>query len=554
MAKSKKLPIKQSVPPEDVFQWFDIIYPTNKQGRRTLEDLIIGRGALNYVPYSLLNYVMTPENRRSSPICKSIVIEKRYRDTDHTKALSTFYSKSFRQVDTECVRLHFFASRIRQSDLNNLEKHHHSYLGFVVLRPFDQRRIGRTVLKRHYYDSDLEFSTCYGAFEVNIGGSQHSLLGPAFIEQDTMVAACASSAIWMSTTTLSRRYDLPQCSTSEITEKASQYLIGNRPMPSKGLLPQQMVHCLKEMGYDPVLLGASEVDQAKHDIYTYIESEIPPILLCELLEGGNHTIVGVGHGYQLPIDNPALSEVDWPGESPLHFARSSEWVPYFLVNDDQRGLYLRLRFIESDLSIYLNSLGINQPSQDMLSNWTCPVSIELDFLYVNAPKTKCIANVWGILIPLPQGVLLTGDQAERKAARFIRHWHWDYNVPLPQDLVLRTYLTRSNEYKRKITDSAMDVFLSSLIRGKPMPRWIWVTEVSTKASYNTAGENGRIINGTIIIDATSNAFTPDFLVIHYSTNHFSTIATMVPQHTDAEQALSWVWQSKGSSSYSGFSR
>ncbi|GAI08389.1 unnamed protein product, partial [marine sediment metagenome] len=72
------------------------------------------------------------------------------------------------------------------------------------------------------------------------------------------------------------------------------------------------------MDYDPLLVGVTSQKQAKHDIYSYIESEIPPILLCEFSHTGeSHAIVGVGHGYNLPITNPLKTKVEWPGEPPL---------------------------------------------------------------------------------------------------------------------------------------------------------------------------------------------------------------------------------------------
>ena len=559
MAKQKKTLSVEEVTLEDPYQWFSIIYPTNKKARQEIEDLFVVKGTLNPVPYAILDYILAPQAGKSTPVCKTIVIEHKYRDKDHSKALSSYYAKSFRQVETECTRLHFFARRLPLDFLDTKSKQEleRSYLGFCVLRPFTRRRIGRTVLRRLRYQPTLEFPTCQGVFEVHLAGHKLSFKGSAFIEQDTMVAACASAAIWVSTTIMGTRFGLQQRSTSEITQLATQYLIENRPMPSEGLITEQMLHCLRTMDYDPLLVGITNQKQAKHDIYSYIESEIPPILLCNFVSGEGHAIVGVGHGYNLPITNLLKTRRGWPGEPPLEFARSSEWVPSILVNDDQRGPYRKLTFIEDaqTLTQRINRIHPNVNVADLeLEEWRCPIAIDANMRFAGYSGGEEIANIWGIIIPLPQGVLLTADQAESKSARVIRWWHWRNRVPLPGDLVLRTYLVPSNEYKERAKASGMDPFVKSLIAGKPMPRWIWVTEISSVKSYNSSNLEDWLINGQVIIDATSNAFTPDFLLFHYIIDSQTILVTMRPEHKDAEQAFSRYWVSSKDSKYAGWIR
>lgn len=558
MAKKEEA-LTTELPPENPYQWFSIIYPVSKKGRGEIEDQLLVKGTLNPVSNAILDYILTPPVGKSIPICKTVVVEHRYRDKDHSKALSSYYAKSFRQVETECTRLHFFTRRLPSDflDTKSTKELKRSYLGFCVLRPFTRRRIGRTVLKRLRYQPVLEFPTCQGVFEVNLAGHKISFEGSAFIEQDTMVSACASAAIWVSTTIMGTRFGLQQHSTSEITQLATQYLIHNRPMPSEGLSAEQMLHCLRAMDYDPLLIGADSQKQAKHDIYSYIESEIPPILLCNFPpKNKNHAIVGVGHGYNLPITNPFKARVEWPDEPPLEFAGSSEWVPSILINDDQRGPHRKLTFIEDKqtLTQRINRIYPNVNVTDLeLEEWRCPIAIDVNMPFSGYSGEE-IANIWGIIIPLPQGVLLTAEQAERKSARVILWWHLRNKVPLLKDLVLRTYLVPSNEYKERAKASGMNSFVKSLIAGKPMPRWIWVTEISSVKSYNSSNPEDWLINGQVIIDATSNAFTPDFLLFHYIIDSQAILVTMRPEHKDAEQAFSRFWVSSRDSKYAGWIR
>lgn len=557
MAKRIKSPT--SLPPiEEIYESFELLYPQRRKDRERIKDIIVGKHVINAVPYSILDYILSPQVGKSAPTCRTIVVERRYYDRDHAKALSAFYAKSFRTVDKECIRLHFFRSRLSEVDLGNLEKQANFYLGFCVIRPFALRKIGRTVLAKLTSQPGLEFPTCHGNFEVNIGGSKLAIEGPAFMEQDAMVAACASVALWMSTTTLARRFALTECSTNEITERATQYLVQNRPMPSIGLHYDQMIHVLRTMGYEPILLGAIEQKEAKHSIYSYVESEIPPILLCRLATGEDHSIVVVGHGYQLPLEKLALTKVSWLDEPPLVFARSSEWVPYYLIHDDQRGLYRKLTFIEPNRSLLEACVRKAHPGIDVnnlgLDEWYCPVAIDMNMPNAEYLGGEEIANVWGIIVPLPPNVLLTSEEAERKSARLIRYWHWRNDLPIPDDLVLRTYLIPSNEYKRRIEDSKMDTFVKRLYRGKPMPRWIWVTEISSIDSFNSPEPSKWLIDGEVIIDATSNPWTPDFLAFHYIRDNMGIVATMKPEHRDAEQALQRRWFSPKDTRYPGWIR
>lgn len=548
---------KQEPALEEPYEWFDLLYPRRRKDRQEIERLVTGKSPLNSVPYAILDYILSPEEGRSTPVCRTVVVERRYYDRDHARALSTFYCRSFRDVKKECTRLHFFRKRLTEVDLGNLELQADSYLGFCVIRPFPYRRIGRTVLAGLRSQPNLEFPTCKGHFQVNIGGSRLSIEGAAFMEQDTMVAACASTALWMSTTILARRFGLAECSTCEITERAAQYLIQDRPMPSEGLLCEQMLHALRTMNYDPVLLGVKSQEQARHLVYSYVESEIPPILLCNLAEGGDHTIVAVGHGYQLPIETPRLSEIAWPNERPLRFARSSEWVPYFLVNDDQRGPYRRLTLIEPETTRLREHIERTYPGLDTsklnLEEWHCPVMLDIS-MPLRGTTGGEIANIWGIIVPLPQGVLLTSEHAEKKAARLLRLWHDQADMPLPNDLVLRTYVVPSNDYKRRIEQGGMHVFVRRLLRGKPMPRWIWVTEISSIDSYNSSDPSRWLIKGQIIIDATGSAWTPDFIAFHYVEGGPGIVATMKPDHEDAEEALQQVWYSRRDRPYPGWIR
>lgn len=536
---------------EEQFQFFNLFNPTNHRGREELQALLTGEGALNLAPYSILNHLLAPKFRQKRPNCKTVIEETRYRDKDHTKAISSMYSKSFRGVASECNRLHFFSDYISNPNVVNLNKYNNSYIGFCVIRPFSRRRIGRTFLKKPVDAPAFEYHTCQGQQDVHIGGRRLKLKGSAYMEQDGMVAACATTSLWMSTTILAQKFGQRQLSTSEITQKATECIVGNRPMPSHGLNADQMIYCLRDMDYDPLLEQVYDQRGAAFSLYSFIESEIPPILLCDLASGGHHTLVGIGHGFQTPVTDPQRNQADWPDEPPLSFARSNEWVPYFLVNDDQRGIYRKIHILnipEENLIQELKDVIVKyHPDADLndlnLHEWKCPILIDNDLPHADiSEKTEPeIANILGILVPLPHGVVLTAEQAEAKAARVIRLWHWTNQKTVPTNLVLRTYLSPSNEYKERIANSSIHSFVKYMIQGKPMPRWIWISEISSIDNHNTPNPNNRLLLGEVLNDATSGALTPDFLSFHLVDDEEGILATMMPEHKDTEEALIDFW-------------
>lgn len=538
------------------YESFELLYTDRKGDLKKLKEILGIDKALSLSPHSLLEYLLSPKEGESTPACKSIIVENRYYDKDHSDAFSKFYCKSFRFVKRECIRLHFFSSRIPVDAIFDLEKKAKYYLGFCVVRPFPSRTIGRTVIARLRDKPALEFPTCKGKFSVNIAGSSMTIEGPAFIEQDALVSVCASASIWMSTTTMANRYNLYSSSTSQITINANQQLLSRRAMPSTGLTYEQMMQALDTMNYDPLLIDEPERDEMLHSIYTYVESEVPPILLCNTISGEGHTIVAIGHGYQFPIDNPKMTEAKWLRESSLFFARSSAWVPHYLIHDDQRGIYRKLTPIEPDPELLLSRIRDNYGDIDIsnirLDKWKCPIAIDLPA--AGNSQRQEIANIFGVIVPLPGNVILTGKQAESKSARMIRLWHWLSHTSPPDNLVLRTYLIPSNEYKKRIIESDINGFVKAMYRGKPMPKWVWVTEVSSIESYNAPEPEEWLIRGEVIIDATSNPWVPDFIAFHYITDTVSVLVTMKPEHETAEQSFKGGCESKSDKPYPGWIR
>jgi len=309
------------------------------------------------------------------------------------------------------------------------------------------------------------------------------------------------------------------------------------------------MQALKMMGYGPVIFGETDPFEALYEVYCYVESEIPPVLLLALPDGNYHAVTAVGHAHKRPLQSAIHITIERLRKTILKYYRSSEWVPYFYVNDDQRGIYRELRFLEPIPAEIKRGIIANQRNAGLsakiavdLKKWHCPVSIKIDSTLPNVPK-ETIANLWGVIVPLPKGVTLTHMEAESKAVDIIYRCATRRKLTLPDDLVLRAYLTRSNHYKSKLAERTdMSNFVRVFYQGKPMPRWLWIFEMSTSKLMNTARLDDIRIRGELVLDATSNPWPNDFVAFHWiDASNMGNLITMSQDDAGINIALSGMW-------------
>lgn len=90
---------------------------------------------------------------------KSIIIEDNYIDRDFSNELSNFYSKTFRSRYGYCQRLHFIKESFSDEDdfLNRFNNNDITYLGYIVRRPLEVGKVGRTLILPKNFDNFLSF-------------------------------------------------------------------------------------------------------------------------------------------------------------------------------------------------------------------------------------------------------------------------------------------------------------------------------------------------------------------------------------------------------------
>ena len=177
---------------------------------------------------------------------KTVIIEEVYVDRDFLEDYSAYYARCFQDYGRFCARFHFFSLTFDEQSFFSLLEGNESaisvedlkknYLGFVVIKPLPDAIIGRTCLAVYEDDGKRRNYPAIRDYPVNLCGINLSVKSLAYQEQDTVVAACATSALWSVFHSTGMLFQHEILSPVEITRRATEYVpIDNRAFPSSGL-------------------------------------------------------------------------------------------------------------------------------------------------------------------------------------------------------------------------------------------------------------------------------------------------------------------------------
>ena len=252
------------------------------------------------------------------------------------------------------------------------------------------------------------------------------------------------------------------------------------------------------MGYDPKLWQYPDAERLVEACYVHIESGIPPILNIyfprQKMNGtiieGLHAITAVGH----------LLDTNYRRNAPFFNDRmyvASEFVPSFIINDDQNGPYLLA--------------DVSQAPRDEL-----PYRAKIR---IRRGNSSIIGYCAGLLIPFPPRVWLPGTSAMRLAAYWLNHFISKQMIPDNQ-IVLRPFLIRSNDYKEFLLKECANIprasrkFIS-VYRSLSLPRYIWVVQYGYLNDWIGSDCDHLPIQGEFVFDSTlAPAVKPDWLCMH----------------------------------------
>lgn len=279
---------------------------------------------------------------------KVIVVEAGYIDGDYLDDVANFYVKSFDDYERRCKRLHFFADEWTETELAEAlraapppDRLQGSYLGFVVARPLPQAVIGRTVLKTYDTDQDRRHYPTIRPYEANLYGTSLQIDSLAFQEQDTVLAACATVALWSAFHKTSTLFGTTTPTPAEITRSATAGVYSVRPVPSKGLYVPQMARAVREVGLEPEVFECTGILPLLSLLVAYLELGIPPILGLSL-EGRDpgrdlHAVAVTGYSLR---ESRVHNREEQAGGVPIR--RIGLRVDELYVHDDGHGPFAKI--------------------------------------------------------------------------------------------------------------------------------------------------------------------------------------------------------------------
>lgn len=228
---------------------------------------------------------------------KTVIVEYNYIDKDYFLDYSYFYSRSFESHERFTTRLHFFSKSFskqrfrklfeRDEEIEDLLKN--SYLGFVVVKPIKQRNepfIGRTLLKTYpKYDGNEQRHYLTNSYPVSLFGFPLTIESLPYQTQDTMVAKCATTAIWVSLYALNALFETQIQSPFEITRTSVSFPGLDRNFPSSGLNIFQMKDYFNSIGMDAEFINVEKTPSLiqKHIVSDAVKAYISlglPIIAC----------------------------------------------------------------------------------------------------------------------------------------------------------------------------------------------------------------------------------------------------------------------------------
>jgi hypothetical protein len=397
---------------------------------------------------------------------RTIVIEEKYISKDFLHDYAAYYSLCFEEYPKFCKRVHFFNIEFSESDLKekitqtNLDNSEFwkSYLGFIVVKPIPVTILGFTVLKTFSHNEGFNARNFWGIrdYSIHIFGNNISLKSLAFQEQDSVLAACATTAIWSMLNKASIDFHTILKSPSQITQDASDVSYdGSRLFPNKGLDLLQICQAIFNSGL------VSEVKQAdiqimnstrgstrryisnsylKKILNAYSTIGIPIILVIDVPNEnsyGLHAITVSGFSMINPTIGLPQNEISWMSDN----------LTKFYAHDDQWGPFARIEF---------NGLG------ELITPWTSA-----------STKPTYTTN---IIVPLYPKIRISYEDIEVIVIGLDTIFSLLFKDQIKFDLTWDIKVDFSENFKSMIKGSNLGNIEKLKILTKSLPKYLWIVK------------------------------------------------------------------------------
>ena len=412
------------------------------------------------------------ELTKESNLC--FVYEDEYIDKNYLDDYSSYYVNCFISYSKIASRIHFFQYTDDSKDenflknqissaLNNEESilNNNNYLGFIVIRPIPKTFFGRICLKP-FYSSSNRYKKYYlfKEYKVSLFGIALTVNSVAFQEQDKILSACATTALW---TFYQAHQNIPQItfpSSSEITKSAYSELNGySREFPNTGLSTKMICRSLKYYNLSPESFVLSDMSkkQVKEMIYAYCSSGIPIILGVSVRdednkEKGLHAITVLGYS----IENADKKFV-------------AHGLKKIYAHDDRYGPFIRMQYEKNYFHVELDSdMNLDEETKNEKYKIDSLIlglyhKIRIPYLPI---KTTCIALL-KILLEYLSDVKLSNNSFEMYS-KLISSICWDISI-VENNSIKKDLLKKDIDNKERILTTMWPKYLwqaSALVNGE----------------------------------------------------------------------------------------
>ena len=397
---------------------------------------------------------------------KTILIEDNYISKDFLHDYATYYSLCFEHYSKFCKRVHFFSNEFNDADFKKIilqdetdsKDFWEHYLGFIVVKPIPLTVIGYTVLKTYSNSVNFNDRNFWGVrkYKVHLFGNEIELSSLAFQEQDSVLSACATTAIWSMLNKASIDFHTIMKSPSQITKDADNTSPdGSRLFPNKGLnllqicqaiLNSGLVSEIKQPDFD--LLNDQNEFVAKFVSNKYLKKilnayspiGIPIILIINVPNGdqyGLHAITVSGFKQSAPVPISPTTEISWLSDN----------IEKFYAHDDQWGPFARIDFI--------GGASLNTP-------WTA----------FHPDKNQTF--VTNIVVPVYPKIRISYEDVEYIVLGIDAILTFFFNDKIVFDLVWDIKIKYSEDVKADIKNSSLENSEKISYLTKSLPKYIWL--------------------------------------------------------------------------------
>lgn len=442
----------------------------------------------------LFNYLKDLEAR-------TILLESDYVDRDYLEDYSRYYVKCFNRYGERCARLHFFSEDFDhevfskhllsydESAISSLSK---SYLGFIVVKPLPKTFIGKTCLRNYSTVANSnERQVLTRKYNVNLFGIPLSVQTVAFQEQDKVISACATTAIWTALQALDTKdiRNVPSC--SEITISAINHINeSSNSFPNKGLTNKQILRALdtQKLRNHKINIDSSKkdgLDNFFNIVKNYIDSDLPVILGADVHE----------------ISDDGLSKLGGHAVTIVGYKETSSTNALY-IHDDRIGPFARAEFGS------VKDKSKSTVKTEISDSWCLSLQEKNDNGDWEEPTQLLLPD--SLIIPNYKKVRISSDYIENTCNSILDEYNSYYQYYIEngalekEDVPQITYqisLTNSADFKSRVIKQK-NIVNKEEILSKSFARYLWVASFSNegKELFEILFDSTEIPQGDAVSD------------------------------------------------------